>query len=112
MEQEKLGIEHVKSVLKFMIGLVNAMGKTYENGKPDMADLLYFAKPMLSVVTVITAAKYLVPELSDLDPVERQELCDFVASELVLPQKNIEQTLENLLGAASRIFSLYDIVHS
>ncbi len=97
MADEKYGIKASKEVIMFVMGMIKALGEVFADGKVNFWDLFKFCKPMWLLVPVIKDFGELRNELSDLSADEKKELCDLVASELVLDNKFIEEHIEMVL---------------
>lgn len=106
MADEKYGIKASKEVVMFVMGMVKALGEVFADGKVNFWDLFKFCKPMWLLVPVIKDFGELRNELSDLSADEKKELCDLVASELVMDNKFLEMNIELVIQTAIQMIDL------
>lgn len=106
MADEKYGIKASKELLVFIIGMVKAIMEVFADGKVNFWDLFKFCKPMWLLVPVIKDFGQLRNELVDLSDAEKQELCDLIAADLTLANKDVEQYLELALQTMIHMIDL------
>jgi len=102
-ELNMYNIEETKDVLKSLCGLGNAVAASLaDDGKITLSDYPKFIGPVISLPAAISGIQEVPKELADLTEQEKQELIDFVESELEVGEKAEEVTVR-LLKIASDI---------
>jgi hypothetical protein len=99
MNDEVMGIEELKKVAVVVAKIFNIGGEMMRDGKIDWQDSgqimpLSMLFPSLSMINW----GQVIPEAKDLSQSEALELLSTFNSALVLPQQNVEVTIELVLG--------------
>lgn len=107
MEEKKLGIENLKkvcSVIATLAGVGDAMGHT--KGVERWNQLLGVGGAIRSLNGL--DLKQVLPEIKDLDAVERAQVLELFQKELDLKDDDLEAVVEEGLGIAADLASIIE----
>lgn len=82
MENEKLGIENVKEVLKLGFAIGKGYKEAMEDGQVDASDIAVVIPIIKEIGPAFDGIKQVPKEIKDLDSEEAKELMSFAAAEL------------------------------
>lgn len=102
----KLGIDHLKVVVKFGVDLGGAIDEALKDGKVTIADAGDFYAPLMEIPGVSAALSSVVPEFKDLDSAELGELTTYAVGELHIAEAHVLEVIEASLEAAVSIYKL------
>ena len=106
MTETTYGIQETKDMLKFIIGIGEAVDISLVDGKIDMQDIGNLMGPMMLAPAAFDNVAMLPKEIKDLDPTEAQELFDFVEAEFDIANDKIEIAIKKSLQIAVMIFDV------
>lgn len=109
MALTKLGIKETKEGLALVYAIVNATGRTLQNGKVSLTDLPHWFPVSAKVGPAVDNFKAIWPELKDLSKSESDELLRWTQQELDIPQDQVEHWLELAVGVLLRLVELYSM---
>lgn len=110
MEEKKFGIENIKILLKFAIGLYLNFAEKLETPKTKIGKLLFRAKAALqlsSVFEVLPAIRHIKDEIADLDEREYSELRVLVSDELGIRGAKVDRVINSSLKFAISAVKFY-----
>lgn len=103
---EKLGVENLKVLVKFVVDLGESVDKAMEDKKINIMDLPLVMPLLAQVDDVAGAAKLVMPEAKDLDAEEMKVLVAFAKDELSLKEEKVEAVIEKALEVGAKIFEI------
>ncbi len=98
--------KELKDVVKFVISLGNAVGRAYEDGKFDIADIAEFIEPLKNLYQAYVGIDQIDDELRSLTPDQFAELVEFIKTEFDIPQDKVEFFVEQALNVAKALFPI------
>ena len=107
---EKLGIEKLKVLLALPLSIHMAYEKAKLDGEINAADAGYAVDPMMKLMPAIASAKEAIPELKDLDPVEKAELMELIKADYDLADDILEAKVEQAFNVVLSIAVLVGIM--
>lgn len=105
-ETTEYGIQECKDMLKFIIGIGEAVDISLVDGKIDLTDVGNLMGPMMLAPAAFDNIKMLPKEIMNLKPEETRELVAFVEEEFDIASDKIEAAIEKSLLIASMIYDL------
>lgn len=106
---QKLGTKEFKEGLDLVIAIVNAGGKTLEDGRVTFTDLPAWFPVSTKVSAAVENFQAIWPEIKDLDAAEAEDIHQYVKDRLDLPQDQIEHWLELAVGVLVRLVELFSM---
>ena len=104
------GTKETQDIVKFVIALGNAIGKSLEDGKFSLRDIYNF----LGILGMANAAvgnwKEVKNEIKDLDPAEIEELIALVRKNLKLNDAELKARIDQGFALLKQANDLYKIV--
>ena len=96
---QNLGMEKLKTVLKFKIDLGMALDKALVGGI-QLADAGLFLGVLMNLKDVIDSAKGGIKHIADLDAEESKELKEFVKNNMQLRDEEVEAFINDAFATA------------
>jgi hypothetical protein len=96
----KIGIDNLKEILRFGLGIGNGIGQGLADGRFELAEALTFLPTLTQLPGVIEAAPAAGQEIADLDADEKTELTAIAVAEFDIPQDAAEKRVEDALKLA------------
>ena len=108
---EERGIQQTKELLDFIFSLVEAIKQSTKDGEFTWSDGLNFIEPLKKIAPAIDDIEDVIPEVTDLDASEWNELIDFVQEKFNLDidpddDSDIESRVEEALNAGVELLRL------
>ena len=101
------GVKETKEVLKFVLSFVSALKTTYEDGEFDWYDAKNFIEPIKSLGDAIDNIDEVLPEITDIDEEEYEELLQWMKEEFPeIIDEEVEFVLDEALLAGRTILNL------
>jgi hypothetical protein len=94
------GVENIKKVIGFGLGLSKDIPKALADGKINIKDAPLFLDDALKIPGVISAAAQVKNEYLDLDRNEKEEINQFVADTLDYPDADVEEVIADAFKVA------------
>ena len=102
--------KELKDVVAFVVSLANAVGKSYEDGKFDIGDIVEFITPLRRLYVAYEGIERIDDELKSLTEAEFAELVEYVKTEFDIPQETVEKVVEYALDVAKALFPLIQAI--
>lgn len=102
-----MNVDNIKKVITIAAKIGNVAGKSFEDGKVNLADLQYMPE-FFSIFPAFIAVdwKMAIPEAKEISADEANELIAVFCSEFSIPQAKVEVTLEAVLTTVSKVAAL------
>lgn len=100
------GIKETQEMLRFVLALGNAAGKSMADGKISWLDAVHFWDAFRSANDAFLGANLILKELKDLDATEKATLYTQLETEFDIPHDEIEARVEKALKAAITLAAL------
>lgn len=97
------GIKETKEVVRFGCAILNACGKSMQNGQIDLKDIYHFLGVYRLANDALQGIEKVPAELKDLDQKELETIKTLIISEFDIPQEEAEQFIESGLKIAFEI---------
>lgn len=81
------GIENLKLLIKFPLGLTKELSEDFEDGKLSFGEQLGLINQVIQAVGIVKAWPAIKQELADLTPAEKKELRSWVVAQFNLDVK-------------------------
>ena len=94
MSESKFGVENIKKVVGFALGLANDIPKALADGKINLKDAPLFLGDAFKLPGVIGAVGQLKNEFLDMDATEAGDIEDFVKTTIGNPDANVAEVIE------------------
>lgn len=94
------GVDNIKKVLSFVIGITKDIVKAQEDGKFSFKDLPLFVDDAFKIPAVIRAATEVYDEYVDLDAEESAALKEWAKGEFDWPDEKVEELIEAAFDTA------------
>lgn len=104
MSEEKMGIEELKEVLKFVIEFGEAADKALLDKKFEISELALLMGPFMLIGPAFEGLDKVGGEIKDLDEAELVELKLFVETELDLANDKVEEIIEKALAIGVQLY--------
>lgn len=111
-EVQNLGMEKLKTIIKFKMDFGMAVDKALANGKLELADTGLFFGVLMGIKDVMDAGSMGLKHLKQLDAAEAQELKDFVKAHLDLRDEDLEGFINDAFSMAMDIHQFVMIVRN
>jgi hypothetical protein len=98
MADEKLGIEHFKTLINVGLLVPKKIAEVTADNKVSLIEIVGLVEPATQVIVVAKGWKDIVAELKDLDDDEKKELHDYFADKFDIPNDKIELFVEDALS--------------
>ncbi len=95
-------VKESKELVVFAAKLVSSCEKAASDGI-QLADSLKLIDPLMAAPAALLGIDKVIPEFSDLDPVEAEELKGAIAEALDLSNDVVEAVAEEVLGVALQL---------
>lgn len=102
------GIENLKKIVLFALGLTAQIAKAMEDGKFAWTESFGFVDELIQIPGVVKSFPAVKQEVADLDEAERKELYDFIVANFDLPNDKLEATIEHSLAFTIAAAALYE----
>lgn len=102
-EEEKLGIEALKTVAGFACELANDVLASFEDGKFTISDVPRFLDDVIALPKTIKAIPSVDDEWLDIDDAEMAEFETFVVSRLKLPAGASTEEINAIIKAVIKL---------
>lgn len=112
MEMSEKGIKEISELVKLLAEIGNGAGKAAEDGKVSWSDALFFSKAVMSAPAAIIGIDEVYSELKDLSAQEKDQLKAQLQSDFDIPQDNVEEVVEKVLGAALHLGEVIELFKS
>lgn len=103
---EKVGIENLKKLVKFVVLLGNAIDKSTRDGL-SFADAGYFIPALMEAPKAFENISAVSIEVKDLDAEELEELKALIGQELSLEDKDLDVVVKQALSVLVDVKGLY-----
>jgi len=103
----KLGIENLKILFTGILNFATSVGETLKDGA-QFEDLFVLIKQWPNLNIIIAQAPVGWAELKDLDPLESQELAEYISIQFDIPNDQVEQKIETGIRLASKWYFQYN----
>jgi hypothetical protein len=107
---EKVGIESIKSQLKFAVSLANGISASMADGKLGLEDMVNFYEVAKNAKPALDSLKMVKAEFKDLDAEERAQLLDYGINELKIISSEVEAVISNAMKLAAQMGEFIDSV--
>lgn len=105
-----ININETKDVVVLLCTVANASVESLkDDGKITITDMFKFGGAATALFPALSGIGQVPAELSDLDPIEKDELISLVKEELE-QEANVEAVIEKALSIAGQIKELIDLV--
>jgi hypothetical protein len=93
MPETKYGVENIKKVIGWVLGIADDVPKAMADGKLTLKDFPLFVDDAVKVPSVIAALGKLQHEIQNMDPAERADIDEFVRAKIGNPNANVANVI-------------------
>ena len=93
-------MKELTEILGFTVSLLEALGKSLDDGKIDFTDVTKLWEPISLAGEAIDGASKVLDEIRTMDEAKKAELMAYVQREFDIPQDEIEQKIEGGISVA------------
>lgn len=94
------GIKETKEFMTFVMLLVGAIVKTFEDKEVTPGDLAFFGQPILASAEGIMGLTEIPAEITNMSEAQKTELNAHIAAKFDIPDDKIEKVVEEALKVA------------
>lgn len=102
-ENEKVGIDHIITVMDGILAIGTDLATALEDGKLSMVETIGLSKNIPAAIAAIKAAPDLPAEIRDLDDEERAQIIAHFSEKFDLPNDELEQRVEKLFAISVNV---------
>jgi hypothetical protein len=96
----KYGVENIKKVVSFGLGIAKDVSTAQADGKINVKDSLLFVDDVIKIPSVIAAAAQVKNEYLDMDSAERSEIDQFVRDSIDNPDADVADLIADAFRVA------------
>lgn len=98
MEDQKLGIDHFKTLITVGLDVPKKIADVTADNKVTLIEIVGMVPTATEVIAVAKSWKDIVAEFKDLDDTEKKELHDYFADKFDIPNDQVEAFVEDALA--------------
>lgn len=107
-----MDLKDTKELVKFVIGLGEAVDKSLADGRISIGDLRHFMNPLMDAGDAFSDISNIPAELKDMTQEESQELLEYIRKEFDIENDKIEKVIENSLQILVKLYEVIELVRS
>lgn len=99
-------VKEFKEFVKFVAALGNGIGKTFEDGKFSLTELIHFLPAAQLSGDAIDGIEHIPDAITEASEEELNDIRDYLVKELDIPNDKLEATIESAWLAAFQLLTI------